>query len=458
MSISFDSISKIVVEDVEKINTDKYFLNLGFIEEEINRKDPNQIKIWKIKVHASDSIKTLSLAELVEKIKEIAKEIDLRKIEFDSPMECEYFQMPSKYSKVFFNAIRQLQDKVAPIFISKYKFEYTLRSLEQHHFITYEEAKDFKATIKTHLTFEEHTHQTQNVTNAVSMAYHYRYKNQDRKWLRRAKEYLNNSGKKLSNLINVSEFLTINENIDAHALDLINIFEMDEKDPLLEKIRKLEFNKCCYRLETYEQIGLFLKKTTLIEKVDLSKDYICRNLCIFKLALNSSTVSSIANALLTNSSITLLNVANSRILDEGVTKIVSAIENNPKSRIMRLNFFDCGMTSISVDNIKRLINKKEQIIGVNIHCNEISNDEVQTIKSMTERNLITFINRTREFMLDLIRINDLINIVFDYLDLSEERKNCDVKEIDADDPALMNIVRPDSQIELTENKEEEFNI
>lgn len=451
MSLSINPMSKIVIEDVEKNDISRYYLLFDLTDEDDNG-FPDTLQISKQKVRSCDPIKTLSLAQLIEKIKEVAKDIKLDVLKIDDS-EDEYYQMPAKDSTLFFSVIRQLQDKVTPIFISACNFEQILLNLLKHHYLTSKDAKDFKVNIKTHRGFQDTIIQTRDVNGAVSLAYYYRNINFEttKKWLSLAKEYLYNSGKKLSSLINVDDFLP--EQLEVIHLDLIELFEMDEKNFSSAKYRILNFKKCCYPRGAFERIGDFLSKTTLIEKVDFSPSNRCDSLCKSwkRSMLDYDTISPIANALLTNSSITELNLDKCRILDKGISEIANAIENNPKSNIIKLNLNSCRITHIGAEIVKNLIDKKEQILRINTDFNLID-WYLTDLEKMFYVNKIKLVNYTREFMLTIIVVNDLINIIFEYLDFPIFKKQ--KPDIDADSLLM---VRENPQIDLTEN-EEEFNI
>lgn len=437
MSLSINQRPQLGIAELERIIIEENF----FLQFDIHKDAPgphnyhtapNTLVILK---HKNFETKDLFLTEIVEKVRSVTEDIKIKKIQVvDYENSFEYYEMPAKNSRRLFKAINQLQANGAIIPISKGHLKETLISLQEHHYIKSKEADAIEASINTNLSLQDYknkTTQTSDFTSAITLAYYYRERHfeQTKYWLCEARKYLETASKEsLAKLISVDDFLLGKESgeICSNSLSIIDLFEMDEIKDSLARYKILSFCECCYPEYTYERVGQFLKKTPLIETVNLGRRYANPCYCprdpgtrgYGKSTLDAKTITPIANALLTNSRVTKINLYQCPILDEGVLKIVNAIKNNPHSSITQMYFFDCGITDISAQEIINLLREKDQIIQIDILSpqNKISSANMCSIKRNLRCNQMLLTNRIREFILELRINNDLINIIFEYSD------------------------------------------
>lgn len=435
MSLSINQRPQLGIAELERIIIEENF----FLQFDIHKDAPgphnyhtapNTLVILK---HKNLKTKDLFLTEIVEKVRSVTENIKIKKIQVvDYENSFEYYEMPAKNSKHLFKAISQLQSNGTIIPISKGHLKETLISLQGHHYIKSKEADAVEATINTSLSFQDYknkTTQTSDFTSAIALAYYYRERHfeQTKYWLCEARKYLETTSKEsLAKLINVDDFLL--GEICSNSLSIIDLFEMNEIKDSLARYKKLRFHECCYSEYTYERVGQFLKKTLSIKTVNFGPRYGYSYPChcprdpdthgYGKSPLDAKTITPIANALLTNSSVTKINLFQCLILDEGVLKIVNAIKNNPHSSITQMYFFDCGITDVSAQEIINLCREKDQIIQIDILSsqNKISSANMCSIKRNLRCNQMLLANRIREFILELRINNDLIDIIFEYSD------------------------------------------
>lgn len=424
MSLSVNPSAKFAVEELTKLNfgEDENSLQFRFIKayeatvpEIVNSMTPT---IW-TRVASPDVIRFSRNSTLVEKIQQLAKGIQLYKIPRSYDEESGYYEIPAKDSLIFFEAIRQLQAKGSDICIPTKRFQNALRSVQENHYLTSKEAEIFKEKIKTSLTLKEYesdAEKTRDVNKALSMAYYHRNtertfsSNSAMYWLCEANGYLGD--KSVGKVINLDEFFQKFKRIDSLAVFRSDAEVIADAAAKCSSIKKLYFSPfTSYYLETVKRIGSFLTKTTSIEEVVLASVWTA---CEYK-RLSSETVVPIAEALSTNTSITKLDVCVTEIQDEGVLKILEAIESNPHSKIRALNFASCGITDVGAKKIIEVLRKREQITWINTYSNEaISKSVSNEIEEILQVNLA---KNTRKIMLELSYHNYIINVVLGYLDL-----------------------------------------
>jgi hypothetical protein len=106
-----------------------------------------------------------------------------------------------------------------------------------------------------------------------------------------------------------------------------------------------------YTKDIAQRIGNFLKESSSIIDVDLSSTNSARAWT----RLNHETITAIAEALETNTSITYLNLSGMELGDKGILKILHAIQKNPNSKLSHLCLNDCGMTKSSGEAILDMV-------------------------------------------------------------------------------------------------------
>ncbi|MGD2169050.1 MAG: hypothetical protein PVI40_02275 [Chlamydiota bacterium] len=287
-------------------------------------------------------------------------------------------------SSLLLKSIEKLQVERPEIIIPIAVFQKTLSSLQANEHITSTEAAQFQSSIHTGTTlksFEKETEQTQNVQNAISLAHH--YLDQDSRyaaiyWLCEAKEYLGTE-KDLRSVIDLDKFFaTIGEELTS-----LSPFELRDAPEILQvigtSVKKLEFDGfASYCLSTTVKIGECLQHATSIETVKLASIWSSRSTRI-----NNRTLPPIAEALKTNTSIKVLDLADTRIGDEGVLQLIEAIQSNPHSKIEKLNLFCCGMTDPVATKLLDFFKENEQIKFINVQMNRgVSNSTIEKFETL----------------------------------------------------------------------------
>ncbi|PIS00935.1 MAG: hypothetical protein COT84_04950, partial [Chlamydiae bacterium CG10_big_fil_rev_8_21_14_0_10_35_9] len=281
-------------------------------------------------------------------------------------------------------SIEKLQVERPEIIIPVAVFQKTLSSLQENEHITSTEASQFQSSIHTGSTlesFENETRASKNVQNAISLVHH--HLDQDSKnaaiyWLCQAKKYLGEE-EDLRSMIDLDKFFaTIGEELTS-----LSPFELQDAPEILQAIgtsvKKLEFDGfASYYPSTTVKIGECLQHATSIETVKLASIWSSRSDRI-----NNYTLPPIAEALKTNTSIKVLDLADTRIGDEGVLQLIEAIQSNPHSKIEMLNLFCCGMTNPVAKKLLDFFKENEQIKFINLQMNRgVSESIIKDFKTL----------------------------------------------------------------------------
>lgn len=370
MTVSFNSNMKFDFENLTNMNFNENVpLSFRFVTSE-------EVRVMTGRTSCRDVIRFAPLSDVVKKVEELAKKgFQLYCIPSRSyGCEVGYYDMPATQSRIFFEAIKQLQANKADICILKREFQNVLSALQEHQYISSVDTKEFESNIQTNLTLKEYTEETEKTRDAkkaISLAH---YSIHTRKpldhspaaslyWLCEAKRYLGEQS--LNELINLDEFLQNFKKIETTApfrseqwfrYDVEEIVEAIVRCP---SIKELDLPpQTDYYPDVAEKIGSFLAKTTYIEKVTFKKtpffDYKTK-------MINSQTVIPIADALRMNKSIKEFKISFANIGDEGVLKLLDAIESNPESKITLLDIRGCGMTDRSASKLVELLRKMKQL-------------------------------------------------------------------------------------------------
>lgn len=368
--------SKNPFDDLTQVNfgSEKHTLTFRFVkarEERLCKIVNSMTPSVYYKKNFPDTIRFSTESTLIAKIKELTPNIYLYKLPMSYDKESGYYVIPAKDSRIFFEAIRQLQTSGSEMCIPKKSFQKTLHSLQKKHHITPSEAE--LLSIKTSLTLEEYKNevkQTQDVQKAISLAYYYRdttssyYEESALHWLCKAKQYAGT--RNLSEFFNIDEFLQNLKKINYQFVFRADFEEIVAAIARNTSIKELGFCPFTdYDAEITKGIGTLLEKTTSIEKVSLHSAW-----CFDGNRLNSNTITPIANALRTNTSIQSLDLNDTRISDEGVSKVVQAISANPNSKITSLNLACCGMTDKSAVEVLQLLRTNKQITWIHMLDNK----------------------------------------------------------------------------------------
>lgn len=284
----------------------------------------------------------------------------------------------------------------------------------------------------TFTQYQKEIQKTKSLYEALAMAYFFKdnksvqwYRPQEKPekikfWLKNAKTYMETSSKEsFEKLVNIEDFIENNKTnvIDSNTLDIIDIFGGENVEKSLAQYKVICLEKTYDQRQVYERVGRLLQKTTLIEVFSTNQSDITVFVgCAYQ--NDDANIRPIVNALCFNSSLTELNFANSIVCEEAVSEVIDAIQNNPTTRITKLDLSSCQMTDMSATKLWKLISIKTQIVSLNIAYNrDISKSILKEIKTVLDCNIKSFVKGFSEFMLDLKIEKNLINIVLDYLSL-----------------------------------------
>lgn len=223
--------------------------------------------------------------------------------------------------------------------------------------------------------FEAETKKEHNVNNAIKLAETYInaeypfHEEAALEWLCRAQEYAN--GQDLSENNDLYNLLKKFTKVYSIIFDP-NIKKLTAEILKCNSIKKLEL----YRTPPnhYQNIEDFLRKSKTIKEVYLRH---------FRDPFTPSEIAPyIASGLSNNTSIQKLDLFGNWICDEGVIKILEAIESNPHSKITELNLCECGLGDKSAQKVLDVLEKKRNITHVNIFRNFISQELIEKINAI----------------------------------------------------------------------------
>lgn len=235
--------------------------------------------------------------------------------------------------------------------------------------------------------FENETENNQSVDNAINLALCYLnndfYSNNQVKainWLCKAKIYTEES---LNKKMDIDKFFSFIKIMETESIFHSNFKELMDSAAKYTEVLRLSSSICRKSNSFSEGIGYFIGKSTKLKTVCFKYDPHSVG------TLDSSAAIIIAKGLKINSSVEKLKIQFNDIKDEGVISIVEAIENNSNSKIKKISFRSCGMTDKSAKKIIDLLNKKEQIVAVNVKKNSINPNLQEKIKKIiSKRKLI----------------------------------------------------------------------
>lgn len=306
---------------------------------------------------------------LVSKIKALLGGLELYRIPMSYNREAGFYELPAEKSRIFFQAIQQLQESGSNVCILNRLFHNLLSSLQEKQYITASEAGSIEAAIKTSMTLQEYQNETielRDASRAISLAHYYRNTQNARAlyWLHCAALYLQDKGGVLQQYVDLQEFLK-----ELNVVSDLELFhpggeELAEAAAKCPSITQIFFDDdyINYDQKSAQGIGKFLKESTSIKQVTLKGSKNGKD-------LTSDSIAPIADALRSNTSIVKLDLARTKIQDAGVLQIVQAIESNTQSVLSVLNFYSCGMTDASAKDLLRLVKQREHIRFVNIGAN-----------------------------------------------------------------------------------------
>lgn len=252
-----------------------------------------------------------------------------------------YFAIPATAATVFFIGIGILQKETDPFFITAPDLQACLEALSAHKYITAEEQPSIAMNISTEMTeacYADETKKTQDVKRAINLAWY----NRDLKefndaflWLRRAQKYLGNDD--LTKHLNLEKFFKkfkcLTRTIHFESKYSGKFLEVLARSPNLKRLAFTPY--AAYDIATTSKIAEFLVHSKYVESLDLSSVWTVKNYPVQRI-LTNATFAPIAEAFAVNTSIRYLNIADTYVGDEGVRKLIAAIQGNPDSPIKRV--------------------------------------------------------------------------------------------------------------------------
>ncbi len=363
MSLSVDSSIKFPFEDLTKVNfvRESDIVKISFKKSTIVQRVGEFYQVSK-----PDSIRISPSSKLLEEIQ--ALRIEIKYLDgLGREMEIE-----AKHAKAVFESINQLQTE-SNFFIYNRLFQEALSSLEQYQYLTSTEINQFRSEIQTSLTLGEYENETEKASDpkkAISLAHYYSTKGHvDNRaslyWLSKAKDFLKE--KSLSKFIDIDQFFLRFKKIDSLAILCSKAEEIAEAIARCPSIKEIILDPLELE-EDAKSIGSFLTKTTSTKKVTWRAASKYANNGYFQ-KMSQSLIPLTISALKENKSVEELDFADTKMGDNGVLKLIEAIEGNPQSKIKRINLITSGITAVSFYKLIELIRKTEQITWVNIKFN-----------------------------------------------------------------------------------------
>jgi hypothetical protein len=194
-------------------------------------------------------------------------------------------------------------------------------------------------------------------------------------WLCKAKEFC--EGARLSEFVDLSDFFGSMKTITCGDLFKSGMEELAKAAAACPNITSIELDMwhTRYDIDLTQGIAKFLANSKSIRMLDLGSTnppMTAQGRSIWNMRINEDTILPIANALKTNTTIIQLDLYETAIGDSGVIAIFKAIEENPDSKISRLNLFSCQMTNRGAQEILRVVINRPSIKMVNVAYNNIS--------------------------------------------------------------------------------------
>ena len=340
------------------------------------------------RIYSPDAIRFSGHAEIIKKIEALSSDILLRPTTKTSK-KLKLYEIPASEAQLFFSAVKDVQEKNQKLFFPTSIFKNTLTVLTAHSYLTQSESASLEVTIRTRTTLKElkqATEKEKNITSAIALAQYYAaqsnyYSALD--WLCKANNYTKNSS--LHDFVDIGKFLlpfTQIDQLDLFTIDNNVVLEAVAKCPSIRKVHMDASTN--YHIEQTSQIGKLLTLSQSIQSVDLSSGWLAEKIA----RLNAETITPIARALETNTSIESLNFAETCIGDDGITQIIKAITKNPQSKISFINFFSCGMTDAVADKLIAFLQKSPYAITVTVAFNNaLSKEKEHEIEKVIEERL-----------------------------------------------------------------------
>lgn len=334
------------------------------------------------RIDAPDLISFEVRKDVAEKIIALAKKIPTL-----SWPNCHFLQ--ARNCGVFFEAIRQLQDNGTKITINPKVLRAALCALREASYITPQEEQKLQSTIRTGLTlreFEEEVEQTWDAEKALALARYYLAQNQKWRhgdqyccqtdalwWLCNANKFLH--GQSIGSLLDLDAFFQNFTRIASSFAFFSHAQEITDALARCPFIKELYVSARSNYDNISQGVGRFLERSVSVESVDLTHTDFPYDCCR---ELTPLSITPIANALRTNTTIQRLFLSNAYNLgNEGVLKLIQAIEANPHSAIKTLYLRNCNMTDMSATALLELLKKREDITKVCTDHNEGISKQVQ---------------------------------------------------------------------------------
>ncbi|MGB7977571.1 MAG: hypothetical protein WCF19_00255 [Chlamydiales bacterium] len=286
---------------------------------------------------------------------EIAKIMTIQGESLPLDRESRQYEIRAERAPLFFGAIKQLQEKGCKIWPNSTDFAKTLLALQKNRYMDQPVPQ-----MRTALTLSDQgklIQNTKDMRGAIAFAERYLsygYLSTALFWVCEAKRYADPT--KLRTHINLNEITK-----KYHIIESMTMFNKDEEgeitnafalSSLLETLDLSSSHN--YSQFAVGNISLLLQNTQSIKTVTLSVHNQQQGTLI-----NKTTIPYIINALRFNTSIETLNLPRADINNEHLMELISAIQQNPHSKIEHLDLSGCRFRDTCVEPVIQFIKIKK---------------------------------------------------------------------------------------------------
>lgn len=256
---------------------------------------------------------------------------------------------------LFLKTLKQFKEENPKICIARTVFEKTIGTLVKEKYLSEDVAKEFRSSIETHVLFNEFIDETVTLKDpqmALSLADYYKKKDDLQNalyWLVQAQEYLSLKKLKLSDVLNIDEFvkgyteLYLDENLGPEISGALGR-STTLRELHVPQSAKLADNK--YAIMRDLQDILTLSKSIEYFTINCCDSFNSKN-AILDLTAQKYLVS----ALEKNKSIKELEIPYTNIGDAGLYRILQALDRNPNTSLTKLFLQECGITDIGAQHL-----------------------------------------------------------------------------------------------------------